>query len=126
MQVAKYIFTFVLLILACISSASERLKMGVTWTYTASGIFNTQIDELIVKEVLSNSPAEKAGLKVGDKVVSIEGCAIPGCPASKAKHYLKSQSLSQLKFVVETPNGLYKSLVVYLKKSMPNKKIKSD
>ena len=105
----------ILLLLTLFSSnsiADKKIKMGVTWGYTASGFFSPEVDELIVNKVLPNSPAENAGLKVGHKVLSIEDCNIPGCAASIAKAYLKSDSGIKLNFVVENPNGEIENIII--------------
>ncbi|WP_147302680.1 PDZ domain-containing protein [Thalassotalea euphylliae] len=114
MRHIKLIITLILLPIVHTSFASERIKMGVTWSYSASGFFDPKVNELVAKEIVANSPADKAGLKVGDKVKSIEGCQIPGCPATKAKSYLTSKSLNQLKLMVETQQGTAKTVIVSL------------
>ena len=121
MRHIKLIITLILLPIVHNSFASERIKMGVTWTYSASGFFDPKVDQLIVKEVVAKSPADKAGLQVGDKVKSIEGCQIPGCPASKAKSYLTSKSLNQLKLTVETQQSMSKTVILNLAPSLPEK-----
>ncbi|ALO36333.1 hypothetical protein CMT41_17515 [Colwellia sp. MT41] len=112
MQYQKIIILFLLVLLSSNSFADKKIKMGVTWGYTASGFFSPEIDELMVKKVLANSPAEQAGLKVGDKVLSVEGCDIPGCSASKAKAYLKSDSGTELHFVIENNKGEIVNIVI--------------
>ena len=74
--------------------------------------FSPEVDKITAKKVLANSPAEKAGLKVGDKVLSIEDCNIPGCAISKAKAYLKSDSGSKLHLVVENQDGEAKNIII--------------
>jgi len=43
------------------------------------------VDSAVVNHVAEGSPADRAGIAVGDALTSIEGCAIPGCGAFKAK-----------------------------------------
>jgi len=112
MQYQKVITLFLLILFSSNSSADKKIKMGVTWGYTASGFFSPEIEELIVKKVVANSPAEQAGLKVGDKVISVEDCNIPGCSASKAKGYLKPDSGAELHFVIENNKGEIENIVI--------------
>jgi C-terminal processing protease CtpA/Prc len=97
--------------------AKEKLKIGVTWGYTASGFFSPEVVELIANKVIVNSPAAKAGLEVGHKVISIEGCEIPGCSASIAKDFLKMPIGSVLHLVVETSNGNTKEINIEVGKA---------
>jgi C-terminal processing protease CtpA/Prc len=112
MQYQKFIIIFLLVLFSSNSFADKKIKMGVTWGYTASGFFSPVVEELIVNKVLANSPAERAGLMVGDKVISINDCEVPGCPASKAKGYLKSDSGTELHFVIEDNKGKVKNILL--------------
>lgn len=108
----KVLFIFCLFFYSFNSVAEKPIKIGATWDVTASGFFSPEIEEIRVKKVVANSPAENAGLKVGHKVLSIEDCNIPGCPASKAKAYLKSDTGTKLHFVVENQNGETENIVI--------------
>jgi C-terminal processing protease CtpA/Prc len=112
MYYQKVLFVFCLFLLSFDSIAEKPIKIGVTWGVTASGFFSPEIDEIIAKKILANSPAEKAGLKVGDKVISIEDCNIPGCAASKANAYLESDSGSKLHFVVKNKDGEIENIII--------------
>jgi membrane-associated protease RseP (regulator of RpoE activity) len=113
MQYRKKLVILLFVLFSVNSSAGDKkIKIGVTWDYTASGFFSPEVDELIVNKVIANSPAEKAGLKVGDKVLSLEGCNIPGCPASKVKGYLKSDSGTELHLVIENNKGVVENLMI--------------
>ncbi|WP_441004491.1 PDZ domain-containing protein [Pseudocolwellia agarivorans] len=107
-----------ILLLCCLSfcslysAAKDPSKVGITWDVTASGFFSPEITELTVKKVVADSPAEKAGFKIGDKVISIENCEIPGCSASKAKSYLKSESGTKLHFVIEGSEGKTENIIL--------------
>ena len=112
MYYQKVLFVFCLFFFSFDSIAEKPIKIGVTWDVTASGFFSPEVDKITAKKVLANSPAEKAGLKVGDKVLSIEDCNIPGCAISKAKAYLKSDSGSKLHLVVENQDGEAKNIII--------------
>ncbi|WP_164521607.1 hypothetical protein [Pseudoalteromonas sp. Xi13] len=48
---------------------------------SVSGFFSPEISELDIIKVF----ADLAGLKVGDKVIELDGCAIPACSAEVTK-----------------------------------------
>jgi S1-C subfamily serine protease len=61
----------VLLLLApALVSAVEKPKPGYIGIQIAAG---DKPEEIVIRIVLDNSPAEKAGLKSGDRIVSING-----------------------------------------------------
>jgi len=94
--------------------AKEKAKIGVTWSVSASGFFSPDVDEMIAKKVLSDSPADKAGMKAGDKVLSIEGCEIPGCSADEVKGFFKQETKESINLIVESQDGTTKSIVINL------------
>ena len=112
MQYQRFLILFLLALISFNSSAKKPIKIGVTWNVTVSGFFSPEIEEIIVLKILDNSPAKKAGLKVGHKVLSIEGCKIPGCSASQTKEYLKADTGSQLHFVIENKKGEIENLLL--------------
>jgi C-terminal processing protease CtpA/Prc len=113
----RLLIIFLFLVTPTSLLAEENLKTGVTWGYTASGFFSPEVIELIANKVIVNSPAAKAGLEVGHKVISIQGCEIPGCSASIAKDFLKMPVGSVLHLVVETPNGNTKEINIEVGKA---------
>jgi len=115
---SKFRLSIIFLFLATPTSllAEEKLKIGVTWGYTASGFFSPVVIELIANKVIVNSPAAKAGLEVGHKVISIQGCEIPSCSASIVKDFLKMPVGSILHLEVETANGNTKEINIELGK----------
>jgi C-terminal processing protease CtpA/Prc len=47
--------------------------------------FSPEISEIDIIKVYADSVADLPGLKVGDKVIELDSCPIPGCPAKVAK-----------------------------------------
>lgn len=41
---------------------------------------NETVTEIVVAKVAKNSRADIEGIIAGDKIVNVNGCAIPGCP----------------------------------------------
>ncbi|MCQ8821009.1 hypothetical protein NQT65_12430 [Pseudoalteromonas agarivorans] len=52
---------------------------------SVSGFFSPEISEINIIKVYADSVADLAGLKVGDKVIELDGCAIPACSAEVTK-----------------------------------------
>ena len=55
---------------------------------SVSGFFSPEISELDIIKVY----ADLAGLKVGDKVIELDSCAIPGRPAEVTKKSMAAKS----------------------------------
>jgi C-terminal processing protease CtpA/Prc len=97
---------FIVLILSLPSSAAEQGRMGFSVNVVVEGsIFSPKIKEIRITEVFSDSPAEKAGLKIGQKVLSIDGCVIPGCSARKAKKIMNKKPGEILVLEIEKMDG---------------------
>ena len=96
---------FIALLFSYSSLAEERGRIGLTLDITTGGIFSHELTELKVKSIDSNSPAEKAGIKVGQKILSIDGCKIPGCSASKSKKLLTRKPGDILPLLIERSDG---------------------
>ncbi|KPW01362.1 hypothetical protein AN390_02516 [Pseudoalteromonas sp. P1-11] len=47
--------------------------------------FSPEISEIDIIKVYADSVADLAELKVGDKVIELDSCTIPDCPAKVAK-----------------------------------------
>jgi C-terminal processing protease CtpA/Prc len=60
----------------------------------------------------AGSPAELAGLESGEKILAIDGCEIPGCPASKAKKLMARNIGDILPLLVEKLDGSKHELVI--------------
>lgn len=72
---------------------------------SASGFFRPKLTEVEVIEVSKNSPAEKAGMVAGQKIRSINGCQIPGCPVTEMEKLMGKNLAQPLSLLVETEEG---------------------
>ncbi len=82
----KLLSTFLLLVTFSLSViAEDDGYTGLTLDVSVSGFFSPELDSASVTEVNIDSPADKSGIKIGDKLIAIESCKIPGCPARKAE-----------------------------------------
>lgn len=101
-----YLLPFAFLIFfSAITEASEKAKTGFKLTVKVSGFFSPEVTMATVKSVEESSEAESQGVEVGDQLLSIDGCSIPGCPASQAKQSLSQPAGQKVKFVFRKSNG---------------------
>lgn len=102
----KYIIIFVFLNLLSSTAYSETGDFGVETDVTTTGLFPPKLESVTIATVKAGSAASKAGIKQGDKVVSIGGCLIPGCSAFKAQKLLEKEKGEKLQFGVVSENGV--------------------
>ena len=85
--------------------AFAKGKVGIAVGVSVDGFFSPEITEFKIDEVHSGSPAEKAGVKVGQLVIELDGCKIPGCPADKAKKLMDKETGEILLLLVKNLDG---------------------
>jgi len=72
--------------------ADSEGKRGFVMDVAVSGSFNPEVKSAKVISLESHSNAEKAGIKVGDELVAVHECKIPGCPPKKAKKLMTKKT----------------------------------
>lgn len=80
-------------------------KIGIAAGVSVDGFFSPEITEFKIDNVESGSPAEKAGIKIGQLVIELDGCKIPGCPADKAKKLMVKETGEILPLLVKNVDG---------------------
>jgi len=85
--------------------AGEQVKLGIVGNVGADGFFSSTVSSFKIEKVTPNSPAEKAGLLAGQKVIAIDGCEIPGCPVDQAKKLIRKESGETLTLLLENEDG---------------------
>jgi len=85
--------------------AAEKGKIGLALDINADGFFNPVIVSVKVKELVPGGAAEKAGVLVGDQILKIADCAIPGCPADDAKNLMKRNKGESVSFLIKQADG---------------------
>lgn len=80
-------------------------SIGIAAEVGTDGIFSPEISHFKISEVKPDSAAEAAGILVGDQVVAIDGCRIPGCPASKAKKLMAREAGDTLPLTIQRNGG---------------------
>lgn len=73
------------ILLPVLAFAGEQGTLGIGVDVSVDGVFFPKLREAKVKHVEAGSSASEKNVKVGHRIVSIDGCDIPGCPARKAK-----------------------------------------
>lgn len=101
----KYIITFLFLNILSVGAHSEEGSFGVETDVITTGLFPPKLESVTIVTVKNGSSASRAGIKQGDKVISIGGCLIPGCSAFKAKQLMKKEKGEQLAFEVASESG---------------------
>jgi len=99
----------VLILIISISSfslhAKEKGRIGFSIDVSVSGFFSPELTSVNIKDVTKGSPADLAGIKKGQKILSIDGCGIPSCPADKAKKLMSRKSGEVLPLLIKKLNG---------------------
>ncbi len=105
--------------LACVlfvaipAHAGENGYLGISIQAEGEGAFwNPTIKSVKVAKVGPGSPAEAAGIAVGDSIVEIEGRPVAGAKASDLRPYMQREVGQQLRLVVRRPSGELKTVSV--------------
>ncbi|WP_018623741.1 PDZ domain-containing protein [Kangiella aquimarina] len=97
---------------ACTGFAKEKGSIGFSGKVGVDGFFSPEISSFEIEEVFADSPAEKAGLKAGDKVLAIEDCQIPGCDTDEAQELMKRAPGEELRLTIQTKDGEEKEILI--------------
>lgn len=86
--------------------AAEKGKIGLSLDIAVEGgFFNPTLAKVTVKSLVAGGAAEKAGLVVGDQILKIADCAIPGCAADDAKDLMKKNKGESVSFLIKQADG---------------------
>ncbi len=97
---------------------SEELKMMITGKYAGIGSlirFHEKKNSTVIAEPYDNMPAAKAGLKIGDLILSINGVDVKGVSSDSVSDMLRGEAGTKLTVVVERP-GEKKPLTIKLQR----------
>lgn len=103
MKLLSIIGLLVLLTTAAI--AEDKGYTGFTLDVGVSGFFSPELVSADVIKIDADSPAEKSGINVGDKLIAIDGCKIPGCPAKEGKKLISKLSGQLLPLTLQRADG---------------------
>lgn len=85
---------------------SNNFNIRLSGTYEGLGIeiINDQSKNIIVYNIIENSPAQEAGLKVGDVIVKINDKNFKGKETTELSNYVLNNKQSEFKVTVEREN----------------------
>ncbi|REL31383.1 PDZ domain-containing protein [Thalassotalea euphylliae] len=101
----KLLVTILFSLLSSQAFAAEKGEKGFVLDVNVSGFFSPEVTKATIKSVVKGSSAEQEGLKIGDQIIAIDGCQIPGCDAKKAKKSLQKQVGEMVLLNMMKPNG---------------------
>lgn len=83
-------------------SEMDDFNFMTTGEYAGIGALITRKDDYVyVSEPYKDFPADKAGLKAGDKILSIDGTDMKGKPTEAVSNHLKGPANTEVKVTVE-------------------------
>lgn len=97
---------------------SDELKMMITGKYAGIGSvirYHTDKKTTVISDPYENLPAAKAGLKIGDAILSIDGVDVRGMSTDSVSHMLRGEPGSMLTLEIERP-GTEKPMTVKLER----------
>ncbi len=113
MRIRLRIVPMLCLFLAAIAWAGDRGYLGFDLSVDAEGFFvNATLKTVTIEKVVPNSPADKAGIVRGDRIIEIEGHVIAGTKADVVKPYLEREVGQITHLVVQKANGAVVPLVL--------------
>jgi C-terminal processing protease CtpA/Prc len=75
-------------------------------TGTGGAIWDSRISHLVINHIVAGGPADKAGLRLDDEILSIDGLSVPGRARKEVFAALRSKEAGQLvDFRVMPRNG---------------------
>lgn len=81
----------------------EEYKLLTTGQYGGIGsVIQMQGDYVVISDPYENSPAQKAGLKAGDKIIEINGKSAKGKTTSEVSAALKGQPGTSFKLLIQS------------------------
>lgn len=88
------------------AQAAERGFIGVRYDYAVEGfLLNPRLTEVVITGVVPGSPADHAGIGVGDRVVEVNGHAIRGARLLSFVAQARIRVGATLRLVLMKPSG---------------------
>ena len=105
-----YFWLFISLLLSSRITFAAPFEAGMGVDVETGGFFlNPKLQKVTVVAIKPGLPAESAGVVVGDRILAINDCKIPGCPAKKAKAMTQS---TPLELTLMDPQGDIRKTII--------------
>jgi C-terminal processing protease CtpA/Prc len=109
----RHAIAFSLLLGCAAASASGKGYLGLGVNIDGDGPFwNATLKTVTVSKVVAGSPAEKAGVSVGDRIVEIEGRPVSGAKANDLKPFMEREVGQRVKLGLQKASGEVRHVVV--------------
>lgn len=106
MKPLRFFTLSVVLCFAAAAEAADRGYLGLSVSVDGEGAFwNPTLKSVRVAKVAPRSPAEQAGIVVGDQIVEIEGKQIAGAKAQDLQPHMKKDVGQRVNLVVKKASG---------------------
>lgn len=81
----------------------KEFRRGVTGKYGGIGALIRQDSDYVrIAEPYRNSPSDKAGLRIGDKIVAIDGVSVKGVTTSDVSSRLRGEPNTEVRVTIES------------------------
>ena len=95
------------------SDVEDYREKAITGDYGGIGSKIRKIDDFVViAEPFKNSPADQAGLKIGDKIIAINGENLKDVSTSDVSELLRGSAGTNVKIKLENPQGNIKNVEI--------------
>ena len=95
------------------SDVEDYREKTITGDYGGIGSKIRKIDDFVViAEPFKNSPADKAGLKIGDKIIAINGENLQDVSTSDVSELLRGSAGTNVNITLENTNGALKNVEI--------------
>lgn len=92
-------------LLAASAVHAEPLEPFFGYSIKVDVDYTLDLESAVISAVLPGSPAANAGILQGDSITEIEGCAVPGCGAYKARRLMDKSIGEPLHLKLKHANG---------------------
>lgn len=97
--------TIGLLALLSFSAFGQEEESDLAIDVQISGFFSPEIDSAKIVKVKVGSDADKLGIKAGDKIISIDGCEVPSCPAREGEKLMDKPKGQLIPLILQRSDG---------------------
>lgn len=103
----KTIHSLLIASLLCLATAQagEPGGFGFNAAISVNGVFSPTLVAVKIAKVNPNSAADKAGMKIGDEIIEIDGHQVPGAKASDIQQLMVKEVGQTVAMKLKRENG---------------------